>query len=336
MYRGNNGNPVFPVFLEENQFYDANASTTQLQLFGTSEFPTACNVDPTNYIGNNNISSINQPSKRTRESEEVAMQHKLQISLNNLYQDEADRSASIPNPNAVSTGLRLSYDDDEHNSSVTTASGSMPPLPVIMSLGDNLRTEIERQKEEFDQYIRVQEEQFAKGVKEMKQRHITSFLSAVDKGVSRKLREKELEIENMNRKNRDLADRIKQAASEAQTWQYRARHNESVVHALQNNLKQALAAQGAAAAAAADQGREGCGESEVDDAASSYDPNAGHRQQQLQIPTVGACRVCVRREVCMLLLPCRHLCMCKECDRLVDACPVCLAIKTASVEVYMS
>lgn len=331
MYGGNSG---FPVFLEENQFYDSNASTTQLQLFGN--IPAACNVDPTNYIGN--ISSINRPSKRTRESEDVAMQHKLQISLNNFYQDEADRSASIPNPNAVSTGLRLSYDDEEHNSSVTTASGSMPYLPIITSLGDNLRTEIERQKEEFEQYIRVQEEQFAKGVKEMKQRHITSFLSAVDKGVNRKLREKELEIESINRKNRELADRIKQAAAEAQTWQYRARYNDSVVHALQNNLKQALAAQGAAAAAAADQGREGCGESEVDDAASSYDPNAGQRQQQQQhqTPMVGACKVCVRREVCMLLLPCRHLCMCKECDGLVDACPVCMASKTASVEVYMS
>ncbi|KAJ6794428.1 putative BOI-related E3 ubiquitin-protein ligase 3 isoform X1 [Iris pallida] len=153
MYRGNSGHPLFPVFMEENQFYDSNASITQLQLFGT--IPATCTVDPTNYIGNN-ISSITRPSKRTRESEDVAMQHKLQISLNNIYQDEADRSASIPNPNAVSTGLRLSYDDDEHNSSVTTASGSMPSLPIIMSLGDNLRTEIERQTEEFDQYIRVQ------------------------------------------------------------------------------------------------------------------------------------------------------------------------------------
>jgi len=118
--------------------------------------PAACNVDPSNYIGNNNISSLNRANKRSRESEDIAMQQKLQISLNNFYQDETDRSASIPNPNAVSTGLRLSYDDDEHNSSVTTASGSMPSLPVIMSLGDNLRTEIERQKEEFDHYIRVQ------------------------------------------------------------------------------------------------------------------------------------------------------------------------------------
>ncbi|KAJ6826182.1 putative BOI-related E3 ubiquitin-protein ligase 3 isoform X1 [Iris pallida] len=327
MYRGNSGHPLFPVFMEENQFYDSNASITQLQLFGT--IPATCTVGPTNYIGNN-ISSITRPSKRTRESEDVAMQHKLQISLNNIYQDEADRSASIPNPNAVSTGLRLSYDDDEHNSSVTTASGSMPSLPIIMSLGDNLRTEIERQTEEFDQYIRVQEEQFAKGVKEMKQRHITSFLSAVDKGVSRKLREKELEIENMNRKNRDLADRIKHAAAEAQTGSTssaqrvcRPRPSEQSQQAwqLRGRLlrQQQLTKEGGL-------WRERSGR-----CASSYDPNAGQRQQQQQVPVVGACRVCLRREVCMLLLPCRHLCMCKECDGLVDACPVCLAVKTASV-----
>lgn len=118
--------------------------------------PAACNADPANYIVNNNVSSLNHPNKRGRGSEEIAMQHTLQISLNNLYQDENDRSASFPYANAVSTGLRLSNDDDEHNSSVTTASGSMPSLPIIMSLGDNLRTEIERQKEEFGHYLRVQ------------------------------------------------------------------------------------------------------------------------------------------------------------------------------------
>lgn len=122
--------------------------------------PAAHNVEPSNYIGNINVSSLNHPNKRSRESEDVAMQHRLQISLNNFYQDDNDRSGSIPNPNAVSTGLRLSCDDDEHNSSVTTASGSMPSLPIIMSLGDNIRAEIERQKEEFDHYIRVQVRSF--------------------------------------------------------------------------------------------------------------------------------------------------------------------------------
>lgn len=90
--------------------------------------------------------------------EDISKQQRLQISLNyNVCQDDADRSASIPNPNPVSTGLRLSYDDDERNSSVTSASGSMTATPpIILSLGDNIRTELDRQQEELDQYIKLQ------------------------------------------------------------------------------------------------------------------------------------------------------------------------------------
>jgi len=98
-----------------------------------------------------------QPNKRSKEMEDISKQ-RLQISLNyNVNQKDADRLASIQNPNPVSTGLRLSYDDDEHNSSVTSASGSMTATPsIILSLGDNIRTELDRQQEELDQYIKLQ------------------------------------------------------------------------------------------------------------------------------------------------------------------------------------
>lgn len=327
MYGGNNGTPMPPLYVDENQLqYNSNASAPQLQLFGA--IPAGCSVDPTNYMGNNNVSSLTRSIKRAKETDDTMMQQKLQISLNNIYQDEIERSVSIPNPNAVSTGLKLSYDDDDHNSSVTTASGSMSSLPVISSMGE-IRTEIESQKEEFDYFIRIQEEEFTKGMKELKQRHMVSFLNAIDKGVSQRIYKKQLEIDSINRRNKDLAYKIRQQAIEAQNWQYRARYNESVVHTLQTNLKQALAVQ--SSASNADQTREGCGDSEVDDAASSYyDPYPQNNQNM-------NCRVCGRMEVSMLILPCRHLCMCKDCDSLVaDACPVCMATKTASVEVYMS
>lgn len=117
-----------------------------------------CSVDPVNYFRNEHMTSMLRSNKRGRETEDIQRQQKLQISLNyNLCQDDADRTASIPNPNPVSTGLRLSYDDDEHNSSVTSASGSMTAASsIILSLGDNIRTELDRQKEEFDQYIKIQ------------------------------------------------------------------------------------------------------------------------------------------------------------------------------------
>ncbi|EEF37029.1 ATP binding protein, putative [Ricinus communis] len=310
MLGGNNSNPLLPVFVEDNRIpYQTNPSN-QLQLF----VPAGCNVDPVNYFGNEHMTSMLRSNKRGREAEDFSRQQKLQISLNyNICQDEADRSASIPNPNPVSTGLRLSYDDDERNSSVTSASGSMTAASsIIMSLGDNIRTELDRQKEEFDQYIKIQEEHLAKGVRDMKQRHIASFLAAIEKGVSKKMREKDLEIENMNRKNKELIERIKQVAMEAQNWHYRAKYNESVVNVLKSNLQAAIS-QGAA-----DQGKEGFGDSEVDDAASYIDPNnylnmsVGHARPQARnnqgLKEHMTCRACKVKEL----------------------------IKTSSVQVYLS
>ncbi|KAK7307227.1 hypothetical protein VNO77_40098 [Canavalia gladiata] len=337
MLGGNNGNRLLPVFLDETQFRHQTNASNQLQLLGNLQ--AGCSVDPVNYFGNEHISSMIQPNKRSREMEDISKQ-RLQISLNynNVCQDDADRLASIPNPNPVSTGLRLSYDDDEHNSSVTSASGSMTATPsIVLSLGDNIKTELDRQQEELDQYIKLQKEQLSKGVRDMKQKHMASLLTSIEKGIGKKLKEKDVEIENMNRKNRELAEKIKQVAIEAQSWHYRAKYNESVVNALRNNLQQAIS-QGV------EQGKEGFGDSEVDDAASYIDPNnflsipgapINSNYKSYQGMENLTCRACKAKEVSMLLMPCRHLCLCKDCDGFINVCPVCQLIKTASVEVYL-
>ena len=48
------------------------------------------------------------------------------------------------------------------------------------------------------------------------------------------------------------------------------------------------------------------------------------------------CRACKGRELSMILMPCRHLCLCKDCAVLISACPVRQLMKTASVQVYLS
>lgn len=164
-----------------------------------------------------------------------------------------------------------------------------------------------------------------KGVRDIRQRHMASLLSSLEKGVARKLQEKDVELESITRKNKQLVESMKQVTSEAQNWCYMAKYNESVVNVLKNNLQQAM--QGCA-------GKEGSGESDADDAASCIDPNnylsGGGRWRDLM------CKACKVKEVCILLMPCRHFCLCKQCEGFASVCPVCQMITSASFEVYLS
>lgn len=160
---------------------------------------------------------------------------------------------------------------------------------------------------------------------------MASFMSAIEKGVIRKLREKDLELETITRKNKELVESMKQVTTEAQNWCYTAKYNESVVNVLKANIQQAM--QGSNAV-------EGHGESDGDDAASCIDPNnylsVGPRSSCSVKKKDIMCKACKVKEVSILLMPCRHFCLCKDCDRFVTVCPVCQNMKSSTYEVYLS
>lgn len=116
------------------------------------------NINSINHLANNHSTKVDLPISRSRDTESIFRHQKHLISLNNnIRQDTAGQSGSILNPNPVSTGLRLSCEEDEYNSSVTSSNESMRAvLPVITSHGDNLKVEIDQQKEEVDRYIKIQ------------------------------------------------------------------------------------------------------------------------------------------------------------------------------------
>ncbi|KAF0930512.1 hypothetical protein E2562_033253 [Oryza meyeriana var. granulata] len=322
---------------KESQFlFDAKAAPMQLQLFGRAAVPAVVSTGYYNYSANN-LSAMNQ-ERNTNNDMGHEKPLNLQMSLNNFPVENVDRFARISNPNAVSTGLRLSYDNNEHTSSVTSDSGSMSLLPTMASFVDEVMTELDKENKEFNYYFGLQVEQLVKCMKEVKQRQMVEFLASLERVVGKKLKEKELEVEAMNRKSKELNEQIRQVALEIQSWQSVALHNQSVANSLKSKLMQMVAQ-------SSNLTREGSGDSEVDNTASSQNINAApggfFQSGLLSINSMadggmGACRLCSAKEAAVLVMPCRHLCLCADCEKNADVCPVCRFPKSCSVEINMS
>ncbi|KAL1222401.1 putative BOI-related E3 ubiquitin-protein ligase 3 [Cardamine amara subsp. amara] len=217
---------------------------------------------------------------------------------------------------SVSTGLGLSLD----NARIASSDGSA----LLSLVGDDIDRELQRHDADIDRYLKIQGEQLRNAILDKIQRGQHKTVSLMEERVVSKLREKDEELEMINRKNKELEVRMEQLTMEAEAWKQCAKYNENMIAALNYNLERA-------------QGRprdsiEGCGDSEVDDTASCFN---GRNNNNNAKKTMMMCRFCGVREVCMLLLPCKHMCLCKECERKLSSCPLCQSSKFLGMEVYM-
>ncbi|KAE8724141.1 hypothetical protein F3Y22_tig00010865pilonHSYRG00023 [Hibiscus syriacus] len=285
-------------------------------------------IDQPHMFFNNNISNNDNPRKSGREvaitmpiySFSLQTQPSQLIDLSQLHQ-----------PNVVSTGLRLSSGDQQQNLQ-QTQNHCYPQQQQLSLLFDDLGTQIQCQREELDQFLQAQGEELRRGLVERRQRHYRALLRAAQESVERRLREKEAEVEKAKRRNAELEARAAQVRVETQVWQAKARAQEAKAASLQAQLQQAIMSRGAAVVHDSRRGDEGLNctsgvEGQAEDAESAYvDPD----RVVARGPACKACRTCVASVV---MLPCRHLCLCTECDRVAQACPVCLTVRNSSIEV---
>ncbi|CAJ1928798.1 unnamed protein product [Sphenostylis stenocarpa] len=230
----------------------------------------------------------------------------------------------LHNKNVVSTGLGLSFGDQQQRQQLHQQqqqqhgchSSSFPSL-----LSDGLSSQIKQQRGEIDQFLQAQGEQLRRALAEKRERHYRTLLRAAEESVLRRLREKEVEVEKATRRMAELEARAAQLSVEAQLWQAKAKAQEATAASLQAQLQQAMMS-----------GEDGggglsCAGGEAEDAESAYvDPER-----------VGPkCRGCAKRVASVVVLPCRHLCICAQCDTHFRACPVCLTVKNSTVQVYLS
>ncbi|KAG6382989.1 hypothetical protein SASPL_157277 [Salvia splendens] len=257
-------------------------------------------------------------AKKKRPIEQVFLENNLNKSNSN--NNSQISSVDLLQARSVSTGLGLSLDNPRLASSGDSA--------LLGLVGDALDRELQRQDAEIDRYIKAQGERLRQGILEKFQATQLQTLSYVEEKVLQKFQEKEAEVEDINKENVELELRMEQLALEANAWQQQANYSENMINALKHNLEQAYAQ--------SRDSKEGCGYSEVDDTASCC--NGGpvdfllRRKDRKDLMR---CKVCRVKEVCMLLLPCKHVCLCKECESKLSVCPLCQSSKYIGMEVYV-
>lgn len=176
----------------------------------------------------------------------------------------------------------------------------------------------------------------------LRKRQARILVSAIQEGIiAKKLREKDEEIQRMGKLNWVLQERVKTLCVENQLWKDLAQSNEATANSLRSNLEQVLLATARVcderhAPGANDVAIAFADDDAADDAESCCGSSDSGREENDVVSGKGICRRCGEREARVLVLPCRHLCLCTACGSTHRTCPVCTSVMTASVHVNFS
>lgn len=200
-----------------------------------------------------------------------------------------------------------------------------PPCPFPCRLSDEeiINSHVQQQQSEIDRFIAIHREKVRMAMEIRKKRESGMLVRAIEERLVKKLKEKDEEIERMGKLNWVLQERVKRLCMENQLWRDLAETNEATVNSLRTNLERLISAANDTAAAA-------------NDAESSCGSNSGCGITEEESGGGRRCRKCMAGESRVLVLPCRHLCLCTMCGSTLHTCPVCDSAINASVHVNFS
>ncbi|KAG0534631.1 hypothetical protein BDA96_04G295900 [Sorghum bicolor] len=258
-----------------------------------------------------------------------------------LFHNQSRVSSPAATTALVSTGLRLAFDEQQQlqqqeskQMNALRYSSSSPSL--FGSVSDELAAQVKQHDEEIDRFVREQGEQLRRAMADRLRRHNQAILVKADQSAARRLREKAAEAEREARRGAELEERLARLRGEAAAWQAKALSEQAAAVTLHAQLQHAAAAARASVEELAAAGDAGPAES----SSSAYvDPC--RRNTGPGTSSDRACLGCRLRPASVVLLPCRHLSLCGECfaagdaDDAAMACPVCLCVRTGSVEAIL-
>ncbi|PKA65995.1 hypothetical protein AXF42_Ash010404 [Apostasia shenzhenica] len=230
----------------------------------------------------------------------------------------AQRSASVAVGATSESGI-----------TVAAGAGMKRPREPLAFLGEDLSPHLEQQMLEVDGLLAHYTARMRAEIAERRRRFSRQLAAAMADGVRKRLKAKDEEIEKVKRMNWALGERIRSLCFENQVLRELAQTNEAAANLLRSNLEQILAA-GQLRGKEEEQQRFDGGA--TDDAGSCCCGENDH----VEASSARVCRSCGEREPTVLLLPCRHLCLCAPCGSANNYCPICNCFKSGSVNVNLS
>ncbi|CAL4887609.1 unnamed protein product [Urochloa decumbens] len=258
----------------------------------------------------------NAPRKRARVADDVAGA--------GLVMDMQGQRSLLP-PVPVPAPHAFAAAGDVQSSRVLWSGAASTSGRAAQASQQGILSHLYRHGVEIDALLRAETERLRAGLQDARRRHARAVFSAAERAASRRLRAAEAGLGSALARSAELDERLRQAAAEAQAWRGVAEGHEAVAAGLRAALDDLLAQSPCGGAGG------GGGDADAEDAQSCCDERDEHGAGRSR-----ACRSCGGAEACVLLLPCRHLCLCGVCDAAVDACPVCAAAKNASLHVLLS
>ncbi|KAF3434714.1 hypothetical protein FNV43_RR21799 [Rhamnella rubrinervis] len=224
----------------------------------------------------------------------------------------------------------------DNNSQSTTDNTTQSTSMAAYS--QSIAFQVENQRQEIDQYLKVQNERLRLVLQEQRKQQIETLLKKIESKTTALLRQKDEEMAQGAKRAMELEDLLRKMEMENQSWKRVAQEKEAMVVSLNNTLEQMRerascclnnnGAEDAESCCDVEERENTEDEEEEEEGDSSY-------VEQKRLKKKGAkmvCRGCNSRSSCVLFLPCRHLCSCKACEAFLDSCPVCQTPKKASIE----
>ncbi|KAF7103564.1 hypothetical protein CFC21_104545 [Triticum aestivum] len=209
----------------------------------------------------------------------------------------------------------------------------------MLSAADVLADHAQQQTMDVDRILLKHAKNMWTALAEQRQNHTRLIVSTVEARAAKRLKAKDEEIERIGIMNWALEERLRNLFMEAQMWLDVAQSHEATANVLRGDLQRALDSQAVRGGGSGD-GQEDdaesccwgenqvplCAEEEVGTPAVEERPATG----------AGRCKGCREGAAVVLLLPCRHLCVCASCAAAAQACPACGSAKNGSVCVNFS